>query len=107
MSYFNSGHNPGKNGVTFGGQDIPVQQFADTFNDQAKKAAPALAAVGPAGAATLQPEVGVTTDGNRYSITISAAHGHLGFNARQGTLGDDQGARFGSITFSGSYGNAN
>jgi hypothetical protein len=106
MSYFNSGDNNGKNGITFGGTDVPVQSFADQFNDQAKTGSAFMAPVGPAGLATLQPEVGVSTDGNRYSITISSGHGHLGFAVRQGGLGEDQGMRLGSITFQGVYGNA-
>jgi hypothetical protein len=104
MSYFNSGQNNGKNGITFGGTDVPVQSFADQFNDQAKTGAAFMAPVGPAGIATLQPEVGVSTDGNRYSITISAGHGHLGFAVRDGGLGQDQGMRIGSVTFQGVYG---
>jgi hypothetical protein len=108
MSYFNSGdlQKSGTNGVTFGGTDIPVQEFADQFNSNARTFATSVSAVGPAGAGTLQPEVGVSTDGGRYSITVSAGHGHLGFNARQGGPGEDQGARFGSITFQGVYGQA-
>jgi hypothetical protein len=66
-----------------------------------------MAPVGPAGLATLQPEVGVSTDGDRFSITISAGHGHIGFAARDGGLGQDQGARIGSVTFSGVYGSGN
>jgi len=106
MSYFNSGdlNKPGKNGITFGGTDIPVEQFADQFNSNAKTFGSAIAAVGPAGAATLQPEVGVSTDGNRYSITISAGHGNLGLAARAGGLGENQGMRLGAITFQGVYG---
>lgn len=107
MSYFNSGDNNGKNGITFGGTDVPVQDFADQFNSQAATGAKAMAPVGPAGLATLQPEVGVSTDGDRFSITISAGHGHIGFAARDGGLGQDQGARIGSVTFSGVYGSGN
>jgi hypothetical protein len=107
MSYFNSGDNKDKSGISFGGTDIPVQQFADAFNAGAKSFSQAAAAAGPIGAGTLTPEVGTSTDGDRYSITISAGHGNLGFAARQGTLGQNQGARIGSITFQGLYGNAN
>lgn len=107
MSYFNSGDNKSKSGITFGGSDIPVAQFADQFNDQAKSGGAAFAPVGPAGIGTLTPEVGVSTDGGRYSITISAGHGNLGFAARSGTIGGNQGMRFGSITFQGVYGQAN
>jgi len=83
-----------------------VKQFADQFNQNAKTFADAFKPIGPAGAATLAPEVGVSTDGNRYSITISAGHGHFGLDARQGGIGQDQGARFGSVTFQGVYGQA-
>jgi hypothetical protein len=107
MSYFNSGgNNAGKNGITFGGTDVPMQSFVDQFNSQSKSGAAALAPVGPAGLYTLSPEVGVSTDGNRYSITISAGYGHLGFAVRDGGLGQDQGMRIGSVTFQGVYGNA-
>jgi hypothetical protein len=109
MSYFNSGDNTGRNGITFGGADIPVQQLADAFNAAAAQFAPALAAAGPAGVATLIPEVGVTP-GDRYSITISAGHANLGLAAPPwwhdprlppptGALGRNQGIRIGSITF--------
>jgi hypothetical protein len=107
MSYFNSGDNTGKNGVTFGGSDIPAQQFADTFNDQAKTFGDSVNAAGPAGAATLKPEVGTSTDGDRFSITISVGHGNIGFAARKGTLGQNQGMRLASITFQGLYGDKN
>ncbi len=104
MSYFNMGENPDKTGVTFGGQSIPVDTFAKQFNEGAKAFSAAAKPVGPIGAQTLEPQVGVSTDGGRYSISISAATGHLGFATREGTLGEDQGARFGSITFEGVYG---
>ncbi len=107
MSYFNSGDpvkNRDKNGVNFGGNDVPVEQFAKQFNDQAKAGGKAAAPIGPAGAGTLTPEVGVSTDGGRYSITISAGHGNLGFAAREGTIGGNQGMRIASVTFQGVYG---
>gem|GEM_PF-4157910 len=107
MSYFNSGENANKNGISFGGSDVPVQQFADQFNDGAKTFSQAAAPVGPMGAMTLAPEVGVSTDGGRYSISIAAGSGHLGFAAREGTIGQNQGMRIGSITFEGVYGSAN
>jgi hypothetical protein len=106
MSYFNSGDNTAKSGITFGGTDVPVASFADQFNDQSKTGAAFLAPVGPAGLYTLKPEVGVSTDGDRYSITISAGYGHLGFAVRDGGLGQDQGMRIGSVTFQCVYGNA-
>ncbi len=104
MSYFNSGANTDKNGFTFGGQNIPADQFASAFNNGAKSFGEAVKAVGPIGAQTLAPQVGVSTDGGRYSISISAATGNLGFAVREGGLGQNQGARFGSITFEGVYG---
>jgi hypothetical protein len=114
MSYFNSGDNTGRNGITFGGADIPVQQFADAFNAAAEQIAPALSAAGPAGAATLIPEVGVAPGDRRYSITISAGHANLGPIAARwwpdsrtppptSTLGRNHGIRIGSITFQGRY----
>ncbi|MGQ0468110.1 MAG: hypothetical protein ACT4QG_22680 [Sporichthyaceae bacterium] len=106
MTYFNSGDNKNKSGFTFGGSDIPVEDFAKAFNDGAKAFGEAAKPIGPIGAGTLTPEVGVTTDGNRYSITISAGHGNLGFAAREGTVGGNQGMRIGSVTFSGVYGDA-
>ncbi len=104
MSYFNSGANTEKNGVTFGGQNIPVEDFAKQFNSNAKTFADAGKAIGPMGAGTLTPEVGVSTDGGRYSITISAGHGNFGLTARDGTIGMNQGMRIGSVTFQGVYG---
>jgi hypothetical protein len=105
MSYFNSGDNKNKSGVTFGGSDIPVSEFAKAFNDGAKAFGAAAAPIGPVGAGTLTPEVGVSIDGGRYSITISAAYGYAGLAAREGTVGNRQQARYGSITFTGVYGN--
>jgi hypothetical protein len=107
MSYFNSGDNTGKNGITFGGTDIPVQQFAEAFNNGAKSFEAAISAVGPFGARTLAPSVGVSTDGDRYSINIAAFAGHLGLVARKGTIGQFAEARYGSITFQGVYGDHN
>ncbi len=105
MMYFNSGQDPKKDGVSFGGENVPVDQFADQFNDQAKGVGGAAKPVGPVGAGTLTPEVGVSTDGGRYSITISAGHGNFGFAARDGNIGGNQGMRVASITFQGVYGN--
>ncbi|HEX3826210.1 MAG TPA: hypothetical protein VHV82_02945 [Sporichthyaceae bacterium] len=107
MSYFNSGDTTGKNGITFGGTDIPVAAFADAFNSGAKSFEAAISAVGPIGARTLEPSVGVSTDGGRYSINIAAFAGHLGFQARKGTIGQFAEARYGSITFQGVYGDQN
>lgn len=106
MSYFNAGENKKTNGITFGGQSIPVDQFAKAFNDGAEAFGQAAKPVGAFGAGTLEPEVGVSTDGNRYSITISAGQGYTGFAAREGTVGERQGMRIGSITFQGVYGDA-
>jgi hypothetical protein len=55
----------------------------------------------------LAPEVGTSTDGDRFSITISVGHGNLGFAARKGTVSQNQGMRIGSITFQGVYGDKN
>jgi hypothetical protein len=102
MSYFNSGDST-ESGITFGGQDIPLSQFADQFNSQAKTLGQAGSAVGPNGVGTLTPEVGVTSEGGRYSITISAGHGNFGLTSRDGTVGGNQGMRVGAVTFSGAF----
>ena len=94
-----------QNGFTLSGTDVPVSQFVNQFNDQAKSGAAALAALGPAGLQLLAPTVGTSTDGDRYAITAPTVAGHFGLAARQGTVGQDQGIRFGSVTFSGVYGN--
>jgi hypothetical protein len=105
MNYFNSdAKNTNNNGANFGGTDIPVEDFAKQFNEQAKTFGEAAGPVGPAGAGTLKPEVGVSTDGGRYSITISSGHGNLGFAAREGTIGGNQGLRVAAVTFQGVYG---
>lgn len=104
MTYFNSGENKDKNGISFGGSQIPVEEFAKQFNAGAEAFSQAAKPVGPIGAQTLKPEVGVSTDGGRFSISISAATGNIGFAAREGTIGQNQGARFGSINFEGQYG---
>lgn len=106
MTYFNAGEDPKSNGVSFGGENVPMEEFTDQFNEQAKTVGSAAEPVGPVGAGTLTPEVGVSTDGGRYSITISAGHGNFGFAAREGTIGENQGMRVASITFQGVYGNA-
>lgn len=104
MSYFNAGDNREKNGVTFGGQNVPVEDLAKQFNEGAKALGQAAAPIGPLGAGTLTPEVGVAANSGRYSITVSAGHGNFGLTARDGTVGMNQGMRIGSVTFTGVYG---
>jgi hypothetical protein len=104
MTYFNSGENKDKNGISFGGSQVPVEAFADNFNKGAEAFTAAAKPVGPNGAQTLKPQVGLSTDGGRFSISISSAVGWTGAAAREGTAGQEQGARFGSVTFEGIYG---
>jgi hypothetical protein len=106
MSYFNFGdlEKTGKNGITFGGSEIPVEDFAKAFNDGAKTLAEAYKPVGTAGAGTLVPEVGTSIDNGRFTISISAGHVRLGVSAREGTAGGNQIGRVGSVTFTGVYG---
>lgn len=104
MSFFNSGEKESKSGFTISGTDVPIEEFTKQYNEQAKQFTAAAKAVGPIGSSVLTPEVGVSTDGGRYSITLSAAQGYIGFAAREGTIGQQQGMRSGATTFQGVYG---
>lgn len=116
MSFFNSdsakagsqgkAKNDESKGYVISGTDVPFDSFAEQFNAGAKAFTEAVEPAGPIGSTVLLPEVGVSTDGGRYSITISAAQGYAGSTAREGTAGERAGMRFGSVTFTGIYGNA-
>jgi len=95
-----------QNGFTISGTNVPADQLVKQFNSQAKTFAAALAAVGPFGFSLLAPEVGKvgsTEAGttNLSFITAPAIQGRAGANAREGTVGQDNYARFGSVTFTG------
>jgi hypothetical protein len=95
-------------GFTFSGNNVPADQLTQQFNSQAKTFAAAASALGPFGFQVLAPKTGTEgsteagTTGLHY-ITAPAIQGQAGFNARKGTVGQDQYARFGSITFTGIY----
>jgi hypothetical protein len=93
-----------QNAFTVSGNDVPVEDLVTQFNDQVKQGSGALAALGPYGFTLLAPQVGKTTDGNYFAITAPVIQGKAGLHLRDGTIGQEQGLRFGSVTFSGVYG---
>jgi hypothetical protein len=93
-----------QNGFTVAGTDVPADQLVEQFNDQIAQGARAIAALGPYGLTLLAPHVGKSTDGDRYSITAPVIQGNAGLKLRDGTIGQEQGLRFGSVTFQGVYG---
>jgi hypothetical protein len=102
-----NGNNYGlnQNGFTMAGTNVPADQVVKQFNQQVKQSAEALAALGPLGLSLLALHVGTSTDGGRYAITAPVIQGKAGLKVREGTVGQEQGLRFGSVTFSGVYGN--
>jgi hypothetical protein len=95
--------NAEQNGFTLEGKDVPASDLVAQFNDQAKAGSVALSALGPAGLQLLAPSVARSADGGRMGLTGPVIEGHLGLAAREGTIGYDQGLRFGAVTFTGVY----
>jgi hypothetical protein len=93
-----------QNGFTVAGTNVPADQLVEQFNSQVAQGAGAIAALGPYGLSLLAPHVGKSTDGGRYSITAPVIQGKAGLKVREGTVGQEQGLRFGSVTFQGAYG---
>ena len=93
-----------QNSFTVSGNNVPVQDLVKQFNEQVKGGSAAAEALGPMGLTLLAPTVGKTTDGNRTSITAPVIQGNAGLHLRDGTIGENQGLRFGAVTFSGVYG---
>jgi hypothetical protein len=93
-----------QNAFTVSGNDVPVEDLVTQFNEQVKGGSAAASALGPMGFTLLAPTVGKTTDGNRFSITAPVIQGNAGLHLRDGTIGENQGLRFGAVTFSGVYG---
>lgn len=95
-----------QNGFTISGTNIPAGDLIEQFNGQAKTVATALAAIGPLGFTLLAPEVGVADVpeeglvGLPY-ITAPAIQAQGGAHLRDGTPGQQENARFGSVTFTG------
>lgn len=94
-----------QNGFTVAGTNVPADQLVEQFNQQAAQGAGAIAALGPYGLSLLAPHVGKSTDGDRFSITAPVIQGKAGLKVREGTIGQEQGLRFGAVTFQGAYGN--
>jgi hypothetical protein len=88
-------------GVEFFGSAVPASQFVDQFNSQSKAFAQQGAALGPAGLQIFSPSVYPDQDNGRMTITAPAATGNLGLASRAGTVGQNFGARFASITWTG------
>jgi hypothetical protein len=93
-----------QNGFTVAGTNVPADPLVEQFNSQVEQGAGALAALGPYGLSLLAPHVGKSTDGDRFSITAPVIQGKAGLKVREGTIGQEQGLRFGSVTFQGAYG---
>jgi len=76
------------------------------FNSQAKTLADAASAIGPLGFQVLAPQVGTVpsteagTTGLPY-FTAPAIAAEAGLRLRDGTVGQDEKPRLGSITFTG------
>lgn len=93
-----------QNTFTVSGTDVPVDELVDQFNQQAAQGGQALSVLGVYGFTMLAPTVGKTTDGDRTSISAPVIEGKAGLALRDGTIGQEQGLRFGAVTFSGIYG---
>jgi hypothetical protein len=102
----NTGFN--QNGFTLSGSDVPAGSLITQFNSQAKTLADAASAIGPLGFQVLAPQVGTVpsteagTTGLPY-FTAPAIAAEAGLRLRDGTIGQDEKPRLGSITFTGVY----
>jgi hypothetical protein len=113
LSFFNSASGPSEtgfnqNGFTVSGANVPADQLVTQFNSQAKTLADAASAIGPFGFQILAPQQGTvpsteagTTGLPFFTAPAIAAEG--GLHLRDGTLGQDEQPRLGSITFTGVY----
>lgn len=104
MSFFDS--DAGKSsfasdGVTFFGSAVPASDFVQQFNTQSAAFAQQSAALGPAGLQILSPQVYPDQDSGRTTITAPSAAGNIGLAARSGTIGQNFGGRFATITWTG------
>ena len=88
-------------GVEFFGSAVPASQFVEQFNSQAAAFSQQGAALGPAGLQILSPQVYPDQDNGRMTITAPAAAGNFGLASRAGTIGENFGARFAEITWTG------
>ena len=88
-------------GVEFFGSQVPASEFVDQFNTQSAAFSQQGAALGPAGLQILSPQVYPDQDSGRMTITAPAAAGNFGLASRSGTIGENFGGRFASITWTG------
>lgn len=84
-------------GVVVAGTDVPADRLVAQFNAAAAAAAPAIQALlGPAGLQLVAPIVDDPGRHGHVRILAPVLTGHLGFAARQGNIGTDQGVRLGA-----------
>lgn len=104
LAFFNSDAGQSafaSDGVEFFGSAVPASEFVEQFNTQSAAFSEQAAAFGPAGLQILSPSVYPDQDTGRTTITAPAAAGNLGLASRAGTIGQNFGARFASITWVG------
>lgn len=104
MSFFDSAASNSSfasDGVEFFGSAVPASEFVDQFNAQSAAFAQQGAALGPAGLQIFSPQVYPDQDNGRMTITAPAAAGNFGLASRSGTIGENFGGRFASITWVG------
>ncbi|MGQ0842848.1 MAG: hypothetical protein ACT4QF_01815 [Sporichthyaceae bacterium] len=111
LSFFESGAvaSFNQNAFTVSGTNVPASDLVKQFNDQAKTASAALAAVGPVGFTLLAPEVGTANVPEQALIglpyiTAPAIQMVAGAALREGTAGQQENVRLASVTFTGSNG---
>jgi hypothetical protein len=96
-------------GFTLSGSNVPADQLVSQFNSQSRTLSAAATALGPLGFQVLAPEEGTQpsteagTTGLHY-ISAPAISGSIGSHLRDGTVGQQEQARYGSVTFTGVYG---
>jgi hypothetical protein len=104
LAFFNSDAGQSafaSDGVEFFGSAVPAGEFVEQFNSQSAAFSEQAAAFGPAGLQILSPSVYPDQDTGRMTITAPAAAGNLGLASRAGTIGQNFGARFATITWVG------
>jgi hypothetical protein len=104
MSFFDSTPSDSafaSDGFEFFGSAVPAGDFVEQFNSQSAAFSEQAAALGPAGLQIFSPQVYPDQDNGLTTITAPAAAGNLGLASRAGTIGENFGARFASITWVG------
>lgn len=104
LAFFNSDAGQSafaSDGVEFFGSAVPASELVEQFNTQSAAFSEQAAAVGPAGLQILSPSVYPDHVTGRMTITAAAAAGNVGLVSRAGTVGQNSGARFASVTWVG------